>query len=627
MISANLAGAADSPLMLSPATSKVLPMSVAPQTVDFHASIGKGGRDVTAQIQQWLTSNPDVATVTGTGHLVGLTPGSATITARLGGLRATAEVTVLDACLMTLPSFEAACSSSYVGCTDADGDGLGDAWETAGGIDFDGDGVVDDSERVLTNVDPLFPDGSANPHPSAEPGTKDVFLKYDWMELPDQFTNGQPTACTLSPPPDIFKFVYPYHSDDCAFDQACVDGICRGHSDAPDAASLMAVIDAFAAHGVRLHLVRGHALAHSNVLSFGSPGSTCIADTSAQTFSGSQAGDFYALKAANFNATYNASNFSADQLRPFMHYAIFAHRHSCDSPEDCAQPECVNPDTGVNPRFNETGLAETPGNDIIISLGQFRDSRTVLQTIVEGGTFMHELGHNLGLDHGGPRFINGIPQGDQVRLNFKPNYLSVMNYNHQWHGISTASADCAADDYVCKTTPVSVRIDYSSFANGVVPNTLDENQGSEAAGINLGNNDIAYNSSCNGPPRPVPGTGPVDWDCNGVLTDTWCPSGCTHPFFELNANDGRTPDGTPGSGDVLLPFEDWPNLVFSFQCEGTFDDGAVGNPGYGASLPAHEMTVDEALGNRAGGDEGGVLRKNERTEPSDENGTQAGIHH
>jgi hypothetical protein len=89
---------------------------------------------------------------------------------------------------------------------------------------------------------------------------------------------------------------YPYHSDQCAFDQLCVGGICKGHSDEPDGAALKMVIDSYAAHNIRLHLVKGHALPHSNVLSFGTPVPDCIADSSARTFSGAAAADFYTLK-------------------------------------------------------------------------------------------------------------------------------------------------------------------------------------------------------------------------------------------------------------------------------------------------------------------------------------------
>ena len=283
-----MAYAQDWPLALSPASSKILP----PQTIDFHALIGAAERDITAHVQTWSSSNPAVASISSTGHLVALSPGTTTITANIGALEASAQVTVLDLCLMSLPGNEAVCKTQAGQCKDSDGDGLSDAWEMAGGIDFNGDGVVDESEKVLTNVDPVFPDGTPNPHPSAEPDVKDIFVLYDWMELPDQLTNGQPTACTVNPlppgPPNSLNIFYPYHSDQCAFDQQCVSGVCRGHSDAPDPAALMMVIQAFAAHDIRLHLVKGHALPHSNVVSFGPPKADCIADTSTETFSGAR---------------------------------------------------------------------------------------------------------------------------------------------------------------------------------------------------------------------------------------------------------------------------------------------------------------------------------------------------
>jgi hypothetical protein len=65
-----------------------------------------------------------------------------------------------------------------------------------------------------------------------------------------------------------------------------------------------------------------------------------------------------------------------------------------------------------------SGYGERPGNDFIVSLGPpgLTDLRTE-----QASTFMHELGHNLGLFHGG--------QDDR---NYKPNYLSIMNYLFQF---------------------------------------------------------------------------------------------------------------------------------------------------------------------------------------------------
>ena len=59
-----------------------------------------------------------------------------------------------------------------------------------------------------------------------------------------------------------------------------------------------------------------------------------------------------------------------------------------------------------------------------MTLGRWNNDQggTDLQKI---GTFIHELGHNLGRLHGGSE-----------NLNFKPNHLSVMNYVFQTQGIS-----------------------------------------------------------------------------------------------------------------------------------------------------------------------------------------------
>ncbi len=60
------------------------------------------------------------------------------------------------------------------------------------------------------------------------------------------------------------------------------------------------------------------------------------------------------------------------------------------------------------------GVAEHPGDDFIVSLGVWGTQNTQAN---QEGTFMHELGHNLSLGHGG-----------HDNVNRKPNYLSIMNY-------------------------------------------------------------------------------------------------------------------------------------------------------------------------------------------------------
>jgi hypothetical protein len=102
----------------------------------------------------------------------------------------------------------------------------------------------------------------------------------------------------------------------------------------------------------------------------------------------------------------NSAKILAAKTRVF-HYAIFAHS--------------IYPDNTATSLWEDTisGYAEMPGNDLIVALGEWDFTAGEQE-----GTFMHELGHNLGLDHGG---------GDS--MNYKPNYLSVMNYTFQMPNI------------------------------------------------------------------------------------------------------------------------------------------------------------------------------------------------
>ena len=73
-----------------------------------------------------------------------------------------------------------------------------------------------------------------------------------------------------------------------------------------------------------------------------------------------------------------------------------------------------------------------PGNEFIVTLGGFRigtspcpwdpdaNGFSVGNREQKAKIFMHEVGHTLGLFHGGERVPNS-----------KPNYLSVMNYAFQ----------------------------------------------------------------------------------------------------------------------------------------------------------------------------------------------------
>ena len=93
---------------------------------------------------------------------------------------------------------------------------------------------------------------------------------------------------------------------------------------------------------------------------------------------------------------------------------------------------------------------------------------------------MHELGHNLGLHHGGPATAKIGRTTADYKMNCKPNYLSVMNYARQmpwdlagttgsidstdlanWEGQRLTSGDL---NYRQDATKFSTMLDYAGTA-------------------------------------------------------------------------------------------------------------------------------------------------------------------
>lgn len=119
----------------------------------------------------------------------------------------------------------------------------------------------------------------------------------------------------------------------------------------------------------------------------------------------------------------------------------------------------------------------------------------------QASTLMHEWGHNLGLLHGG---------GDND--NYKPNYLSIMNYHYQLSGLPTLNnnpgdryylyrrydfGDCSLITSVSQLTnnynSATFRMDFSDgLASALNENSINENSGLYA-----------------------PGSAKVDYNCDG----------------------------------------------------------------------------------------------------------------
>lgn len=193
----------------------------------------------------------------------------------------------------------------------------------------------------------------------------------------------------------------------------------------------------------------------------------------------------------------------------------------------------------ANGSAGSSGLAEAPGNDFLVTMGNWgfaTTSGSPLNQLInmQASTLMHELGHNLGLDHGG-----------NESTNYKPNYWSIMNYLYQLNGLdqspnaSTAfqrwrrekgdgsPALCSLSNSPCGSPSQFIM----SYSDGTSSN-LNESALSEAANIGRGTTGGSY----------------ADWNLNGSLTGGTISR-------DLNGDSSFT---------TLTDYNDWANLNFPF---------------------------------------------------------------
>ena len=198
------------------------------------------------------------------------------------------------------------------------------------------------------------------------------------------------------------------------------------------------------------------------------------------------------------------------------------------------------------------GRGEIGGNDFIEYNG-------------DGGTFMHELGHNLNLHHG----------GDDDN-NCKPPYVSVMDYDLQF-GISQADGSQAIYDY----SPPRF-----AGGRGVAPlATIAENALNEGLifdgtdPINMfaftNANGAKVRSPVNGDVNGDGTADGVDWNGDGSFTNG---SSLTVNVDTSATSNGRPAACTNGATNSSLDgFNDWNVVAVSFRGFEDKADGAV-NP-------------------------------------------------
>jgi X-X-X-Leu-X-X-Gly heptad repeat protein len=123
----------------------------------------------------------------------------------------------------------------------------------------------------------------------------------------------------------------------------------------------------------------------------------------------------------------------------------------------------ANPDgscTAVNPDFyvpwSQSGVAQNPGGKAMVSLGFWDKINFVGGDELQGAVTLHELGHTVYLQHGGPPPVQ-TATSLYYEPNCKPNYLSVMNYSFVIDGVrdnnGKAHFDYSRDTYSTLSEP------------------------------------------------------------------------------------------------------------------------------------------------------------------------------
>ena len=232
--------------------------------------------------------------------------------------------------------------------------------------------------------------------------------------------------------------------------------------------------------------------------------------------------DFINIKNAYFgNPDERAESAIIEAKKLVFHYCLFANKQV----------------------GNGSGRGEWPGNDFLITLGSSPEKDDL------AATFMHELGHNLGLHHGG-----------NEPLNYKPNYISVMNYMFQLDSYGTGrSLDFSVGNH-----------------NPLVESNLNENSGvGEAVKTvwRLTNGNVAISD----------GNLAIDWNADGNIAANVQMNLNNFPQ-EPNANDDET----------LRDYNDWGTLFYRFRGTSAFASGAQEDSHTELTLEEIEAMKEEA---------------------------------
>lgn len=374
---------------------------------------------------------------------------------------------------------------------DTDGDGLMDNWETSGLTVFSA------GEEEFVDL----------PAMGADPNHKDIFIEIDWMG-------------PASP---------------------------GGHTHRPRDAAIQLIVDAFddapvsnpdGTEGIHLHVDYGPAspLTWGTAATWGalSNGEELTHQTNVSTCTPSGSGHIFNWSGVD---TIKASHLTPGRAAVF-HYNLWVHSLCA---EKSGTSGISRNATGTDAEFR------TGASDFIVSLGGWDGSRGT--TNQQAGTFMHEMGHNLGLRHGGDDHVN-----------WKPNHLSIMTYANQTRGLIINSTEG--------------NFDYSRYDLA----DLDENHLDETVGINVPatvTDTLGTRYFCAlDDMRADMDASAVDWNCDGDELDT---------DVSRNINQGMWYSNNT-TFIVLTSINEWDILVFT--------GGAISQPGATVELPSQSEVDD-----------------------------------
>jgi uncharacterized repeat protein (TIGR01451 family) len=358
--------------------------------------------------------------------------------------------------------------------------------------DTDNDALFDSWETIGIDADA---DGTFDVAlPGASPTHADIYVWVDWMDC------GLSPDCSAAPPFTLRP------------QQAVFNAVVQAFANAP-------VMNPDGTTGIALHVEYGRAIPWSLwtiLLGACDPDRVCPREVPAPGLARS----FDDLKRDSFGMN-NPRRFA-------YHYVIFG-------------------DIQFRTR-GSSGCAEIGGNDVLVTLGGWGGAGFGTER-QQAATLMHELGHNLGLRHGG-----------SDNDNFQPNHISVMNYAFQF-GIFGPQDPTATLDY--------------SRGNHIPLNeeSLDEGKGIGGTG---GERTIRWNPTIRpdrlvGKREWVSGVGAIDWNRTNGNMETGISYDVNGQFDDPNENCKQ--DDGERSLQSYSDFPDWDRLDFNFRDSPDFADG------------------------------------------------------